>query len=118
MPCSTGMTSKGTPTMDRRAFLRVSGTIAGGMLVAVVLPRGLYPKGTSTPWQANAFLRLDTDGTVTVIIPRPEIGTGIRTALAAIVAEEMDADWSRVKVEQADYAATKYGDQYTGGSGR
>jgi len=117
MSCSTGIAMlKGTPTMDRRAFLRVSGTMAGGMLVAVILPRGLYPRGASTPWQANAFIRIDADGAVTIIVPRPDMGQGVRTSLAAIVAEELDADWSRVTVEQADYVAARYGDQYSGGS--
>ena len=116
MPCSNGGGRVGTPTMDRRAFLRVSGTIAGGMLIAVTLPRGLYPRGTTTPWQANAFVRIDADGTVTIIVPRPDMGQGVRTSLAAIVADELDADWSRVTVEQADYAVTRYGDQYSGGS--
>ena len=68
--------------------------------------------GTLEP---NLFLALEADGTVRVTAHRSEMGQGIRTALAQIVADELDADWSRVQVDQAPGDA-KYGDQNTDGS--
>jgi isoquinoline 1-oxidoreductase subunit beta len=69
------------------------------------------------PFIPNAFIRIDSGGLVTITVARPEIGQGVRTALPMLVAEELDADWSAVRVEQAlavDSAA--YGSQYAGGS--
>ena len=104
-------------TMDRREFLRVSGTAAGAMLIAVSLPRALAgTRGADGPWEANAFLRIDPDGRVTITAPNPDMGEGVRTSLPMMIAEELDADWSHVRVIQADYAASKYGEQYSGGS--
>lgn len=67
------------------------------------------------PLQPGVYLAIDTDGTVYVIAHRSEMGNGVRTALPRIVAEELDADWARVKVVQA-VGDEKYGDQDTDGS--
>lgn len=63
----------------------------------------------------NVFVSIDAAGTVTIVAHRSEMGQGIRTGLAMIVADELEADWSRIKVEQA-VGDEKYGDQYTDGS--
>jgi isoquinoline 1-oxidoreductase beta subunit len=76
------------------------------------------PTPTPNPeasFEPNAFLKIDGTGVVTITTPRPEIGQGVRTALAMLVAEELDADWATVQVEQAP-ADTKYGNQQVGGS--
>jgi isoquinoline 1-oxidoreductase beta subunit len=110
--------------ITRRRFLRASAAAGGGLLIAVALP-GCGDRGTGdTPGSAkggedfapNAFLRLDPDGTVTITVQRPELGQGVRTALAMIVAEELEADWRSVKVEQAGLDERLYGEQYAGGS--
>ena len=80
--------------MDRRAFLEVTGTVSAGLLIGFRLP----DRHGVVPFAPNAWLRVDTDGTVTVTIDKSEMGEGNHTALAMIVAEELDADWSRVKV--------------------
>jgi isoquinoline 1-oxidoreductase beta subunit len=104
-------------TIDRREFLRVSGTAAGAMLIAVSIPRALAARDhTNGPWEANAFVLIAPDGSVTITAPNPDMGEGVRTSLPMIVAEELDADWSRVRITQADFAASKYGEQYSGGS--
>ena len=61
------------------------------------------------------FLGMNTDGSVIIVAHRSEMGTGIRTSLPMVVADELDADWNRVRVEQA-IGDTKYGSQNTDGS--
>jgi isoquinoline 1-oxidoreductase subunit beta len=70
---------------------------------------------TKAAWQPNVYLAIDTDGTAYIIAHRSEMGSGSRTALPRIVADELDADWSRVKLVQAT-GDEKYGDQDTDGS--
>ncbi len=100
--------------VSRRNFLGVSGVfVLGASLPAcTVSPR---PSAPMVSFEPNLFLALDSDGTVRVTSHRSEMGQGIRTALAQIVADELDADWSRVRVDQAQGDA-KYGDQNTDGS--
>src|SRR5579864_5658576 len=123
----------GDPRLDRRSFLKVSATAAGGLLISGGVARGagrlaraLGPAsaagaarapGTPAPagFQPNPFLRIDADGTVTIWAKNPEIGQGVKTALPMIVAEELEADWARVRVVQADLDAA-YGGQGAGGS--
>ncbi len=66
-------------------------------------------------WHPSVYLGIETDGTVIIVAHRSEMGTGIRTGLPMIVADELDADWARVKVEQA-LGDVKYGSQNTDGS--
>ena len=97
---------------------------AGGLVLVVSLSgcrrlsdalRGA-PKAATTSVTPAAYLRLDDTGTVTVICHRSEMGQGIRTSVAMIVADELDADWSQVKVEQALGDEKTYGSQNTDGS--
>lgn len=67
------------------------------------------------PFEPNAYLAIDQDGLVTIVAHRSEMGTGIKTDLALIVADELEADWNRVRVVQAQGDA-RYGDQNTDGS--
>ena len=66
--------------------------------------------------ELTAFIHIGADDFVTVTVPRPDMGQGSRTALAMLIAEELDADWSRVRVQQADLDEERYGSQYAGGS--
>jgi isoquinoline 1-oxidoreductase beta subunit len=70
----------------------------------------------SGPLQPNLFVRIDPDGAVTLTIHRSEMGQGVRTALAMALAEELEADWTKVRVEQAP-ASREIGNQITSGSG-
>ena len=115
------MTSN-TAGMERREFVQLLGT--GGLVLVVSLSgcrrlsdalRGA-PRTATTSVTPAAYLRLDDTGTVTVICHRSEMGQGIRTSIAMIVADELDADWSRVKVEQALGDEKTYGSQNTDGS--
>ena len=80
--------------MKRRAFLEVAGTVSAGLVIGFRIP----DRHGVAPFAPNAWLRVDTDGTVTVTVDKSEMGEGNHTALAMIVAEELDADWSKVKV--------------------
>jgi isoquinoline 1-oxidoreductase subunit beta len=101
----------------RRDFLK-SGALAGaGLVIGVHAHRnaraaGLAAKDALAP---NAYLRVAPDGTVTVMIARSELGQGTSTALAMLVAEELEAAWRTVRIEQA-VPAPAYGDTSTGGS--
>lgn len=74
------------------------------------------PNGAAEPWEAHAYIRIADDGIVTITCHRSEMGQGIRTTMPMIIADEMEADWSRVRVEQAVGDEKKYGSQNTDGS--
>src|ERR1700681_4291360 len=109
--------------VSRRKFL------TGGVVVAGALVLGVryYPKllsGATFPRHTNAdhaklnpsvYLGIDPDGTVWIVAGRSEMGTTSRTTLPLIVADELDAAWNRVKIEQA-IGDKRYGDQFTDGS--
>lgn len=106
--------------LTRRSFLKV----VGGAGAAFVLgcysapASGLFKnteKEAAQGFQPNAFIQIDPDGTVTVTVNKSDMGQGIRTTFAMIVAEEMDADWSKVKVAHAPPGGPA-GGQGTGGS--
>ena len=102
-----------SPDLSRRHFLGVSGVLVLG---ACLPTRPTLAQTTAAgTFEPNLFLALDADGTVRVTSHRSEMGQGIRTALAQVVADELDADWSRVEVVQAQ-GDTKYGNQNTDGS--
>jgi isoquinoline 1-oxidoreductase beta subunit len=93
---------------------------AGAVLsIAVALPSigraQLSTAGKAGEWDANAFVRIAPDNTVTVIAKHLEMGQGANTGLATIVAEELDADWSQIRVEGAPVDAKRYGNKALGG---
>lgn len=106
--------------LSRRSFLRLVG--AGGtflMLGWVQEACGYAAQpaaGSGAGLAPNAFVKVDGKGLVTVTIPKSDMGQGIRTTLAMVVAEELDADWTKVRVVQAPGDASRYGSQMTGGS--
>src|SRR6266496_4265423 len=117
-----------SPQLTRRDFLKVSFTAGGALLIASYLEAcapaepTVVPISTPTttpipesPFQPNLFIRIDPDGIVTLNIHRSEMGQGVRTSLAMILAEELEADWSTIRVEQMD--AVKDLNQITSGSG-
>ena len=69
-----------------------------------------------TVYDPHVFVSIAPDGTVTIVTHRSEMGTGSRTSLPMVVADEMEADWSRVKIVQAPGNEQKYGNQDTDGS--
>ncbi|MEW5983301.1 MAG: molybdopterin cofactor-binding domain-containing protein [Acidobacteriota bacterium] len=105
-------------TLDRRAFLRVTAQAGGGMLIATYIEpaAGALGLADTAPFAPNAFIRISADGAITIIAKNPEIGQGVKTMLPMLVAEELDADWTRVTIEQADLDEASYGPQRAGGS--
>ncbi|TCS12829.1 xanthine dehydrogenase family protein molybdopterin-binding subunit [Caulobacter sp. BK020] len=100
----------------------VGATLVGGALLVGCSPADLMSMGSKVePGAFGPFIRIDPDGAVTVLSKHIEFGQGNHAGLAAIVAEELDADWSRVKVIHAPANAKLYGNatagiQLTGGS--
>lgn len=112
---------------SRRRFLQSSAALAGGLVIGFYVPgANRFAAAAETAAVAgaafapNAFLRIGNDDRITVLIAHSEMGQGVWTALPMLIAEELDADWSKVAVEHAPaaaaYAHTGFGMQMTGGS--
>jgi len=109
--------------VSRRRFLQ--GVSLTGLVLAVGYPslgraedKKYGADGMPNGWVDNplAFVSIAPDGTVTIVCHRSEMGQGIRTGMPMIVADEMEADWKRVKIEQAPGDEKKFGNQDTDGS--
>lgn len=106
--------------VTRRDFLRQTGLGAGALVLGCHVSAGglggaLFAQPAATRFEPNVWVAIETDGTVVIIAHRSEMGQGIRSTLPAVVADELEADWSRVEVRQA-IGDPKYGDQWTDGS--
>ncbi len=113
-------------SVSRRGFLKGTAAATAGLVVSFYVPsiargapKAVQPKAPPLP-QANAFLRIGPDDSVTVMLAHSEMGQGIWTGLAMLIAEELECDWSKVRSEHAP-AAPVYGHpmmkiQMTGGS--
>jgi isoquinoline 1-oxidoreductase subunit beta len=103
--------------ISRRAFLE--GIFSTGALIlgARLLPLESLAsvRAENAAWNPNVYLGLEPDGAVIIVAHRSEMGTGIRSALPTVVADELDADWNRVRIVQA-IGDAKYGSQNTDGS--
>ena len=111
---------------SRRKFLADSTALMGGLVIGFYLPmksgrayaaEEIHPKPVFPP---NAFIRIAADDSITIVVNKSEMGQGVYTSLPMLIAEELEADWSRIKVESAPVAAvynhTGFGMQMTGGS--
>jgi isoquinoline 1-oxidoreductase beta subunit len=109
--------------VSRRDFLHGGVFAAGALVLGVRFSRSLLiadtlPQDTHVDlatFHPSAFVGINPDGTVWIVAHRSEMGTTIRTSLPLVVAEDLDADWNRVKIEQA-IGDKRYGDQNTDGS--
>ena len=101
--------------VSRRGFLESIFSAGALVLGAQILPEDAFAAGTAPAWQPTVYLGIEPDGSVIITAHRSEMGTGIRTALPMVLADELDVDWKRVRIEQA-IGDKKYGDQNTDGS--
>ncbi len=98
--------------LSRREFVAAGVAAGAGLVIGFYLPHGNSSGSTFAP---NAYLKIAPDGKITIVVARSEMGQGVRTSLPMILAEELEADWKQITIEQAG-ASTLYGDQTTGGS--
>src|SRR5216683_3006411 len=118
--------SAGTITkLDRRSFLKTGMAGATGLVIGFYLPGrfetiAASPAGPATPAALNAWMRIGTDDSVTIMIDKSEMGQGIQTALCMLAAEELECDWKKIRTEFApaakEYFNPAFGMQGTGGS--
>src|SRR5688500_805026 len=109
---------------SRRDFLKITSITGGGLMLGfswfsteakaqVVINKASYEGNMG----CNSYLSISTDGVITILSPNPELGQNIMTSFPMIVAEELDADWTKVKVIQAALDTKNFDRQVTGGSG-
>ncbi len=115
--------------LDRRSFLKITGVAGGGFVIASVCPAALASEAESesaaseTDGEApvvtselNAFIKVSSDGKITIYSANAEMGQGIKTALPMIIAEELGARWEDVEVLQSPVDESRFGRQGAGGS--
>jgi isoquinoline 1-oxidoreductase beta subunit len=116
------MTKLNNPRVNtaRRSFLKSSAAVSGALVIGIVLPSRFSEALAATDAKMNAWIRIGSDNTVTILVARSEMGQGVAMALPTLVAEELEVDLSKVKVEFAppgeDYINAMLGGQITGGS--
>ena len=102
-----------TAALDRRSFLKVSSLAGGGVLVAccvkpvataaaVAQAASGAAAAPAMAFDTVAFIKISSDGVVTILSKNPEVGQGVKTHLPMILAEELDVDWKDVRIEQAE----------------
>ena len=114
---------------SRRKFIKDSAALVGGLVIGFYLPtqggRAYAAEAQPRPgqpikWPPNAFIRIAPDDSITIVVNKSEMGQGVYTSLPMLIAEELEADWSRISVVSAPVAAvynhTGFGMQMTGGS--
>jgi isoquinoline 1-oxidoreductase beta subunit len=104
--------------VSRRAVLKGATVVTGLVLGLRIAPVRLFPDANAeqpSTFSPNVYLAIDRTGEVTIIAHRSEMGQGVRTGLPMVVADELEADWSRVKIQQAP-GDPRFGNQDTDGS--
>src|SRR5271166_4052088 len=119
-----------TMILSRRSFIQSSLSAAGGFTIAAFAPEFAgattiadepwSPETGKAPDEVNAFIVIDPDDSITLRVPKSEMGQGVMTSLAMILAEELECDFSKVKVEYAsahrNLIENVYPEMGTGGS--
>ncbi len=113
--------------LSRREFLKVSAVVGGGFAIGVCLPSFAQAEKLGAdingdkPFAPNAWIRITPDNAVTIVVDKSEMGQGVMTSMPMLIAEELDADWSQIKLQPAPanqemYKNPIFGIQATGGS--
>ncbi len=111
-----------TPTrVTRREFLETAGVVGAGLVISFYLPGARRLRAASMgPFAPNAWVRIGADESVLLMVDRSEMGQGVTTSLPMLLAEELEADWTKVRIEFApaakEYINPLFGMQGTGGS--
>jgi isoquinoline 1-oxidoreductase subunit beta len=106
--------------IDRRQFIKASAELAGALVLGFYLPSNAEEGSSASSgqtFQPNAWLVIAPDEQITVRAEKPELGQGSRTYIPMMIAEELEADWSKIRVEQAPTIPAIYKGLRTGGSG-
>jgi isoquinoline 1-oxidoreductase beta subunit len=123
MPTSQHVSEPSLP-LDRRTFIRAGVAAAGGLIVDLAIPLGECPalaQAAPPPFAPNAFIRVDRQSVVTLVMPMVEMGQGVYTAMATLLAEELEVGLDQVRLEHAPpddglYANPLLQSQITGNS--
>src|SRR5580700_11640638 len=112
-------------TLNRRSFLKITTVVGGGLALglyesvfdpaASAAATGIGQRGPIKDLSPLAFISIAPTGIVTIKAKNAEIGQGMKTTLPMLIAEELDADWANVRIEQADLNEASYGPQSSGG---
>ncbi len=106
--------------MQRRDFLQAAGTVGAGLVIGFRIPVRSEEQQAAKPFAPNAWLRIGSDNSVLVVVDRSEMGQGVTTSLPLLLAEELEADWTKIRFEFAPadkaYINQLFGVQGTGGS--
>lgn len=114
---------KASTLYNRRDFLKATALTGSGLFLGFnLLPSrklnaAVFNASLEGNFNFNSYMSIGTDGIVTIFSPNPEVGQGIKTSFPMTVAEELDVDWSKVRVEQAPLDAARFERQVAGGSG-
>lgn len=114
---ATDISTRG-PELSRRDLVLAAGAAGGGLALGFGGEAAAQGAGSAAGGGAglNAFVRIAPSGVVTIMSKNPEIGQGVKTSLPMIIAEELDADWSKVVIEDAKLNQAAFGAQFAGGS--
>lgn len=106
--------------IDRREFIKASAKLAGALVLGFYLPSHVEKVSSASSahdFRPNAWLVISPDDQIMVLVEKPELGQGSHTYVLMMIAEELEADWSKIRVEQAPTIPSIYKGLHTGGSG-
>ncbi len=101
---------------SRRFVLKAALGAGGGLMLSFTLPGRGKAASAAAAFTPNALISIAPDGAITLTAKNPEMGQGTKTSMAMVIAEELDVDWDKVRVVQADLDTPKFGRQFSGGS--
>ena len=87
--------------LTRREFVEVGAAAGAGLVLGFYLPSRAASPASGTPFAPNAFLEIERNGTITISVIRSEMGQGVLTTMPMLVAEELEADWTAIRIKQA-----------------